>query len=106
MAKATTKKVPTTKRPSPGQKYIEGAEPLRIKELDDKALEYRKLRDKRQKLLSEEIGCKAELLEMMHTHKLTTYAVIDADVDVVLEPGEECVKVRKRKSADEGFLED
>lgn len=98
--KATTRKTPGRKRTAKGQTFIPGTEPPRIKEIDDKANEYRKLRDKRMKLGMEEGELKTELLDLMHKHELKSYSVLDSNIDVMLEPGEETVKVRKRKGAD------
>lgn len=88
------------------QTFIPGTEPPRIQELDDLALEYRKKRDERQRLLQEEIELKGKLLEKMHEHELTVYPIQDTDVEVALEHGKENVKVRKRKKAgdDDGEL--
>lgn len=96
-----TRKTPAKRRSKPEQKYIEGTEPPRIKEIDVKALEYRNLRDKRQKLLADELECKGKLLELMHKHDLKIYPILDSDVEVVVEMEEENVKVRKRKAAGE-----
>lgn len=82
------------------QKYIEGTEPPSIPEIDEKAGQYKKVRDKRMDLTEQEIELKGELRELMLKHKLDTYVVPDTEMQVDLEPGEAEIKVRKRKAAE------
>ena len=74
-------------------------EPPSIEEIDTAAADYVKVRDRRQKLGVEEGELKAELMELMHKHKLKTYESDGMDVFIV--PGEEDVKVKKRKKPEE-----
>ena len=80
------------------QKHFAGMEPPRIKALDDLAEQYREVRDERQRLTAEESELKDKLLAMMKEQKLQIYPIPDTDREVVLEHGEETVKVRKRET--------
>lgn len=88
--KPRKKKVPTE------QKYIDGFEPPRIRELDKLALEYRDTRDARAKLNLEEQELKEKLDVLMRKHELTVYPIPDTDLEVAIVVTDETVKVRKR----------
>lgn len=96
-----TKKAPAKRRNRKNEKqaYIPGTEPPRIAAIDKLALQYKGIRDQRQELNLEEIKLKERLDKLMHEHNLKYYPVPDSDQEVVLEPGEEEVKVRKRRKA-------
>lgn len=80
------------------QKHFAGMEPPRIKALDDLAEQYREVRDERQRLTTEEVELKEKLLALMKDKQLTVYPIPDTDREVVLEHGDETVKVRKREA--------
>lgn len=96
-----TQKAPRKRRSPKGEKqaYIPGTEPPRIKAIDKLALEYKSIRDQRQALNVEEAELKEKLDKLMSEHNLTYYPVPDTDQEVVMEPGEPEVKVRKRRKA-------
>lgn len=98
---AATKKAPRKRRTPKGEKqtYIQGTEPPRIPAIDKLAIQYKGIRDQRQELNAEEVKLKERLDKLMHEHNLKYYPVPDTDQEVVLEPGEEEVKVRKRRKA-------
>lgn len=78
------------------QTYIDGTEPPRVKEIDEKAEEYRNVRDERMRLGQEEKLLKEQLLELMREHNLEYYPIPDTEREVVRTRGEESVTVRKR----------
>lgn len=84
-----------------GQTYIAGCEPPRIPEVDRAAIKYRETRDQRMELTRQEAELKAALLDAMKEHGLEQYPVPDTDVEVVVQHGEDNVKVRKRQGAAE-----
>lgn len=76
-----------------------GVEPLTIPEIDEHADEYVTLRDKRMKLLAQELTAKEELMKVMKSHKLKVYEYDDHIVEIV--PTDETVKVKKKKASSE-----
>lgn len=93
-AVAIAKKRGRPKKEKPVQKYIEGTEPLSIRDIDDAADNYIEARDSRINKLNVEIERKKELTELMQKHKLTEYKYRD---QLVTFDGEPTVKVKKVK---------
>lgn len=80
---------------------LEGMEEGEIKELQDAAVKYAKIRDKRQKLTSDEVSLKADLLKLMKKHKKENYAYDGVEVSIVVEEETVKVKIRKEEEGDE-----
>lgn len=59
---------------------------------------YRDARDERMQLTEKEVAAKAELLNAMKDAGLEVYKCSDEEYDVVVEPSEETVKVKRRFS--------
>ena len=81
------------------QNDLPGMSDRKIEALQDAAGEYAKKRDKRMKLLAEEVELKGELLKLMKHHKKEEY-VYDG-ITIFIVPGEETVRVRIAKAKDE-----
>lgn len=96
MAKKAAKK----KRARGKQKMIEGTEPLSIKEIDEAAMAYVYVRDKRVALLEKEIELKEILSAAMKTHELEIYEY-DGNVVMWTRKEKEVLKVKRKKSQDE-----
>jgi len=78
---------------------LPGMEDAKIEALESAAMEYVKIRDKRQKLTTKEVELKQDLLSLMHEHNRDHYEYNGVTVDVVVE--EETVKVKIRKPKDD-----
>ena len=78
---------------------LPGMEESKIQPLQDKAIAYAEIRDKRQKLTSEEVELKAELLKLMKKYKKTEYEFEGVKIELVME--EETVKVKIKKVVEE-----
>ncbi len=103
-AKAEKKSKPkAAKAPKVEQAHFEGMEPIRIKEIDDAAEEYRGVKAKAHEVLEEKKAVKKALREAMRSHRAeliegTIYRYEDADgvrQEVSIEEG---VTVRKVKA--------
>ena len=81
------------------QDNLPGMEDREIKALQEAAIHYAKIRDKRQKLTAEEVELKADVLKLMHKHKREHYEYNGVSIDIVME--EETVKVKIRKVKDD-----
>lgn len=81
------------------QNDLPGMSDRKIEALQDAAEEYAKKRDRRMKLLAEEVELKGELLKLMKRHKKEEYVYDGITISIV--PGEETVKVRIAKAKDE-----
>lgn len=91
--KASTRK--RTKRDPVEQAHFDGLEPPRHKDIDKLALAYKDSRDARQAALLEEVSLKSKLLAAMNEHQLEQYKVPGHAIQVVVEPGEAGIKVKK-----------
>lgn len=99
MSEATTRKRKRAKRAtsSPGQTYLAGTEPVRIKEIDKVALKYRDVRDKWLALQAEAEQMEKDLRDLMKKHEVIIYPIPDTELEVALVTVEEKARVRKRK---------
>ena len=104
---ATTIKPPPTTNVEPAksakpskskQSFIPGTEPPSFPDLDELGQEYQEKKLARMALLAEEVEMAALLQDLMHAHKLDYYAIPDTDLEIVLEPVGEKVKVKRRKA--------
>jgi hypothetical protein len=84
----------------PRQKVLPGIGDAKIAAIENAALDYAEIRDKRQALSADESSLKKELLNLMHKSGKTEYKRNGISIKVVVE--EETVKVRVRE---EGELE-
>lgn len=88
------------------QMEIPGTEPPKIKAIEEAAEEYRTLRDKRMKILEDEIASKTKLISVMDRHKdklgvnSEGESVYRYDDELVILSDKVNVKV-KRASSDE-----
>lgn len=109
MKKLGSKAATRPKKPKQDQLPIAGpgVAPVRIKELDDAAEEYVRVRDRRMDLLKKEIDLKGDLLELVHKHEdkigrdgdgVLRYKVEDEDLIVESAHGEETIKVKRASS--------
>ena len=80
-------------------KVLPGMEDREIEALEEKALEYAKLRDRRMGLLEKEVAVKAELLSMMKQRHKERYS--HDGITITVEE-EETVKVKVRQKDEEG----
>src|SRR5262245_52898071 len=96
----------TAKGKKPTQQDLPGTVPKKIKKLHDAALNYVQARDERMACTEAEVAAKEELRAQMHKHQLTSYS--HNGVIVTLIPGEEAVRVRVKRDAEdtEGDLGD
>lgn len=83
------------------QPRLPGTEDAKIQALQDKAVEYAEVRDARQKLLTEEVELKADLLKLMKKHKREEYEYEGVSIKVVTEEENVKVKIKKLKAEDE-----
>lgn len=74
------------------QQYIEGTEPIRIKEIDTAAEDYRDIRDRRKELTIEECKANELLLGLMKKHNLTSYRFDGSEVTIAKEKEKACVR--------------
>lgn len=77
----------------------------RIAELDDIGQEYKDARDERMELTKKEVDAKGRLKGAMLKHGLQVYK-LDDNYNVVLEPGEVEVKIKKIKAESNGSGDD
>jgi len=82
----------------PVQSRIPGTENS-IAELDKLGADYAEIRDERQGLLTQEVELKKKVRAAMHKHNLKEYKY--GRVTIVLEPGEEEVKVKIKEIPDQ-----
>lgn len=92
----------------PKQIEIPGTERPTIKEIEEAAEAYRALRDKRMKLLTQELSAKENLLQVMLAHSKTLPKNAEGEVMyryddelVILKPGKQNVKVKAVHDSDE-----
>jgi hypothetical protein len=90
---------PRRGRPRPRQPDLPGTEDRRLQPLDDIAAAYVDVRDRRIDLNREEAELKASALELMHRFDKTIYK--HDGIEIRLVAGEEDVKVKVRKAADD-----
>ena len=83
-----------------GTQRLPGIDEGEIKELQDAAIKYAKIRDKRQKLTSDEVSLKADLLKLMKKHKKENYSYDGVEVSIVVEEETVKVKIRKEEEGD------
>ena len=88
---------PPTKR-IPRQKSLPGMGDAKIAAIENAALDYAEIRDKRQALSADESSLKKELLNLMHKQGKTEYKRNGISVKVVIE--EETVKVRVKEEGE------
>lgn len=81
------------------EQSLPGMEDRKIEALQDAALSYAKIRDKRQKLTLQEVELKTDLLKLMKKHKKTEYDYEDVHIEIVTE--DEHVKVRIKKAKED-----
>jgi hypothetical protein len=74
------------------QKDLPGMEDREIKDLEEKAHEYKKILNKRQDLTRREVELKTDLLALMKKHKRREYVRDGIEIRIVTK--EEMVKVR------------
>lgn len=98
--KSAKKSTPKIKRHIPRQKSLPGMGDAKIAAIENAALDYVEIRDKRQALSADESSLKKELLTLMHKEGKTEYKRNGISIKVVVE--EETVKVRVKE---EGELE-
>src|SRR5260370_321437 len=82
----------------PTEQLIPGAEPVSIREIDEAADQYIKVRNRRMKLSLEEVELRDKLTALMQEHKLIIY---EWDEQIVELTATEKVKVRKKQGAGE-----
>ena len=80
------------------QPFLEGMEPPSFRDIEEAAAKYVEARDERMARLKDETAAGAELLRLMHQHKLTAY---DFDGQVVYINTLERVKVKSANSEEE-----
>lgn len=68
-------------------------------DLHEEARQYAEIRDERMELNEREAKLKERVLNLMHEHNLKVYRY--EEVEILLEPGEENVKVRIKKEKEE-----
>lgn len=87
------------KNKTPDLPNVEGAgvTEKRIRSVDDAAEEYVDARDKRMTLTKQEVEKKEKLKSLMLKHGLNRYTLDDDLSEVVVDPGEADVKVRRIK---------
>jgi hypothetical protein len=90
---------PRRGRGRPRQPDLPGTEDRRLQPLDDIAAAYVDVRDRRIDLNREEAELKASALELMHRFDKTIYK--HDGIEIRLVAGEEDVKVKVRKAADD-----
>lgn len=78
------------------QQRIPGIVPKEIEEIQDKAAEVKDLQDERIDVAERENKARAELLDLMKSHKRKQYT-LDDKMEVVVEASEEKAYVRRRK---------
>jgi len=83
----------------PRSANLPGLDDRVIKPLEDIAAAYADVRDRRMALNKEEAELKTAALALMHKHGKTVYR--HDGIEIQLEPGEETVKVKIQKKADE-----
>ena len=84
---------------APKQQYIDGTEPVRVKEIEEAADTYRDIRDRRQELTREETAANEALLALMKEHGLTSYRYDGSEVTLAKE--KEKARVRRIKAEGE-----
>jgi len=84
---------------SPRSANLPGLDDRVIQPLEDIAASYADVRDRRMALNKEEAELKTAALALMHKHGKTVYS--HDGIEIRLEPGEETVKVKIQKKADE-----
>lgn len=72
----------------------------KVAAIEKAAEEYVALRDSRMETLKEEVKAKQKLADLMHKNELINYPLDDGST-VVVEPGEEKVKVKRAKQIGE-----
>lgn len=93
------KKSPKRKQPDLPAMDGPGVEKKQIKEIDTLAEEYVGHRDDRMGILKKEVDSKTRLKGAMEKHNLKAYEY--DGYTVVIEPGEDEIKVKKKKTAKE-----
>jgi hypothetical protein len=86
------------KRRIPRQQVLPGVGDTKIAAIENAALDYAEIRDKRQALSADESSLKKELLSLMHKSGKTEYKRNGISIKVVVE--EETVKVRVKEDGE------
>lgn len=84
----------------PKQKELEGVGQPEIKELEEAADEYVRVRDIRMDHTKKECASRDKLLELMHANNLTSYAFDDQVVEIEVATKEK-IRVRNTDSDEE-----
>ena len=84
--------------PKESQKFIEGTEPVRIKEIESAAVKYVNYRDSRMEAGEEEVRLKVKLISIMKEHNITEYN-FDGFMVQLNHVDEDTVKVKKLRAA-------
>jgi hypothetical protein len=95
---------PRRGRPRPRQPDLPGTEDRRLQPLDDLAAAYADVRDRRIDLSREEGELKARAIALMHQFEKTIYK--HDGIEIRLVAGEEDVKVKVRKAAEDADEDD
>ena len=82
------------------QKMIEGTEEEIPEDLADKVAEYVKTLRLRMKKQGEEEVLRAEVIELMTEHKIDRVTLSDEDKFLVLEHGNDKLKIKKREAVE------
>lgn len=90
-----------TKKRTPRQKRLPEMEDPEIEELESAAEDYASIRDKRQKLTTEEVRLKTDLLSLMHRENKTEYNHGGVSIKVLVEKEKVRVRIKKDKDDDE-----
>lgn len=74
------------------QEVLPGVQDSKIEALDDAAMQYVRVRDRRMTLTDEEVELKAKISQLMHANEKTIYR--RGKISIELKPEGEKVKVR------------
>jgi len=83
------------------QSRLPGMEDTKIKLLEDTALDYKEMRDERQRIGRDEVTLKNRLLELMHKEKKTEYHRNGISIKVLVEKESVKVKVKAEGEAED-----
>lgn len=81
------------------QSDLPGMEQREIAELEEAAGEYKKIRNRRQKLTASEVDLKTTLLRLMRKHKKTDYVRDGIEIHVIVEKEKVRVTIRDEEEA-------
>ena len=85
----------------PDQKDLPGMEAREIKDLEEKAHEYLKIRNKRQDLTRREVELKTDLLSLMKKHKRKDYERDGIEIHIIVEQEKVQVKIHDDEEQEE-----